>query len=1002
MKKNMLLIILILIFIFNYADNLLENPQITDNGQYFLFEFNDDVYSVDINGGQAVQLTVHPAYDGDPVISSDNRYIAFSSDRSNSRRKIFIMDLEENKIKQLTFARGYDYPLFFENDKLIFQSTNRELGTFIYSVNIDGGIPEKYFYAPARFMDKENDIIVYMSGKVSSYRYKYHGSADYEIYMKKFDSKEPVTQLTNNDYQDIFPKLRGEQLYYISPYEGIYNIMRKNMETGKTEVITNSKSNINRFSIDKSGKLIVFEQNYNIYSLDIEKNIIKDIKVGILPDRIQSQMREETINKVKDFSVSLNNDSLMLINSYGEIFLYYPEILDDNLTKNPAWDKSPIFIDSTNYYFISNRDGYYNVYKGDKEGNIKQITNSELPNDIFAVSDEDNGSYDKTLIFRSPEAIYIYEKNRIKKLDKGQIYNAVLSPNNRYIAYTKMNRDGQSYSVDNIYIYDREKKNVNQLTKSGFISIPIMFSSDCSRLYYIYCSNIERMERYRELFYIDLTKPITEYKRFEDEKDSLIEDINIDYNNINKKTHMVLDEKDIVFAIPSPDRNTIVIVVNKENKHKVYKINVKEDRGTIDFKKEFIFETEKINEIKFSPSGNQLFYISGDKLFSSSLSGNPIPILFRSVISKNSEERFNELFKEAWLILNDYFYDADFHQNDWNNIKEKYEKYVENAENFNKLGSIVYRMFGDLNASHLFFGEERQKTLEYGDLGIRYIMDSHYPKITEIFEMSALNKKNIEIRKGDYIISIDDNDLKNTDPAKYLLNKSGKKVKIIVRRTLRSKDIEHIIIPSSQGYVYTLMYDEWVKRREFITDSLSNGKLGYIHIQAMGNRDYWKFLDKILYELTNKEGLIIDVRNNGGGFSYDYYITFFQRQMHLFKYSRYSEKQTTPLLRWNKPVIMLINEGSFSNAEMFPYVFKKTGIGKVIGMPTAGSVIGTYGTTLFDGTMFRIPALGVFRQDGTNLENNPTEPDIFVENPPEDYLHNSDTQLKRAVEELLK
>ena len=1002
MKKNMLLIILILIFVFNYADNLLENPQIADNGQYFLFEFNDDIYSVDINGGQAVQLTVHPAYDGNPVISSDNRYIAFSSDRNGLQRKIFVLDLKESIVKQLTFARGYDYPLFFEGEKLIFQSTSRDLGTFIYSVNVNGGIPEKYFYAPARFMDKENDIAVYMKGKVSSYRYKYQGSADYDIYMKKIGSDEPVKKLTDNNSQDIFPKIRNGYVYYISPYKGIYNIIKRNIETGEIEVITNSKSNINRFSIDKLAKTIVFEQDYCLDSMDTHKKEIRDIKIRILPDRIQSQIREESINEVKDFSVSLNNDSLILINSYGEIFLYYPEILDDNLTNNPAWDRNPVFIDSTNYYFISNRDGYFNIYKGDKEGNIKQITDSKLPNDILAVCDEDNGSYDKTLIFGTPEAIYIYEKNKIKELDKGQIYNAVLSPNNRYIAYTKMNRDGQSYSVDNIYIYDREKKKVDQLTKSGFVSIPIMFSNDCSRLYYTYNSNIERMQRYRELCYIDLTEQRTEYKRFENEKDSFINDTDIDYSNINKKMHKVLDEKDIIITIPSPNRQTIVIVVEKENKHKVYKINVKEDRGIIDFKKEFVFETERISEIKFSQSGKQLFYISGDKLFSSSLNGNPMPVSFRSTISKNSKERFEELFKEAWLILNDYFYDADFHQNDWNSIRNKYEKYVENAENFNKLESIVYRMFGDLNASHLSFREAGGGNLEYGDLGIRYIMDKNYPKITEIFEMSALNRKDIDIRKGDYIVSIDGNDLKNTDLAKYLLNKSGKKVKIIVRRKIGSKNIEYTIVPSSQGYVYNLMYDEWVKRREVITDSLSNGKFGYIHIRAMGNRDYWKFLDKILYELTDKEGLIIDVRNNGGGFSYDYYITFFQRQMHLFKYSRYSEKQTTPLLRWNKPVVMLINEGSFSNAEMFPYVFKKTGIGKVIGMPTAGGVIGTYGTTLFDGTFYRIPALGVFRQDGTNLENNPTEPDIFVENPPEDFLHNSDTQLKRAIEELLK
>lgn len=983
------------------ANHLLTGPTIIDNGENILFNFNNDIYKCSIEGGNAMQMTVNPGYDGFPAISPDGRYIAFSSDRNGIERKIFLMDLEKNQIEQLTFGRGYDYPLFFDNNSLVFRSYYRAYGTYIFSVNIDGGIPEQYYYGPAGSMSISDSMAAYVYGKISSYRYKYKGSADFDIFLKDMQNDKDAVKLTDNDVQDIQPRIIGNHVYYLSAESGVYRIFMKHIKTDSVYCLTDNEDNIHYFDIDRNEENIVYESGFELYRMDVKTGKTEKISINILPDRVNPDRSIKTLSKISDFSVSPANDSFLIINSYGELFLYYPEIVNENLTDTIAWDRNPAFMDSMSFYFISNRNGSFDIFSSNEKGDIKRITNTPLPEDILLVSGEKTGNYDKVMIFKTPNALYLYEKNRILQIDSGQVHNLIISPNHRYLAYSKINRDGQSYSVDNMYVYDRKGKYVKRISETGFTMKPVMFSSDCRRLYFTYSTNIERLEYYTELYYMDLVKPLTEYKQFA-QKDSVTEDCDIEYDGIYERIHKINDRKDIVMAMGAPGNDFIVYVLRGE-KDAFYKVSTVMDRGVYDYKPEMLFETERISKADIAPDGQSVFFISNDKLFKASIGQQPSPVMFSADIVENEKERFRELYREAWLILNDYFYDINFHGNDWEGIREKYDTFINAAENFDDVSDIVHRMFGDLNASHLGFNENGDTKLSYGDLGIEYSEHNNYPQITYIFPGGALDKSDIDVSVGDYIISIDNNNLKNRDAAEFMLNKAGRKITIELAKSTSGVRRKYNVVPADMWDSYSRMYDRWVQRREFLTDSLSGGKIGYIHIRSMGNRDFWKFQDKILFANANKEGLVLDVRNNGGGFSYDYYITFFSRQAHLLKYGRYDNmRQTTPLLRWNKPVVMLINEASFSNAEMFPYVFRKMGIGKVVGMPTAGGVIGTYNTRLFDGTFYRIPALGVYGRDGDNLENNPTEPDIFVDNPPEDYRDNQDTQLKRAIEEIME
>ncbi|RKZ01449.1 MAG: peptidase S41, partial [Candidatus Hydrothermota bacterium] len=199
------------------------------------------------------------------------------------------------------------------------------------------------------------------------------------------------------------------------------------------------------------------------------------------------------------------------------------------------------------------------------------------------------------------------------------------------------------------------------------------------------------------------------------------------------------------------------------------------------------------------------------------------------------------------------------------------------------------------------------------------------------------------------------------------------------------------------------VYWNWVDANRKIVDSLSDGRIGYIHLRGMGNNNLREFYEQ-LYRERHKDALIIDVRFNGGGRVHDAILNFLSRVPYGFTTERGDTfLRPEPEFKWNKPVVMLINEYSFSDAEIFPMGFKQLGLGKVIGVPTYGGVIGTYNTKLMDGrTVFRVPIEGWYRLDKTPLENKPVEPDIYVENPPEYDNRPGGPQIEKAVEVLLE
>ena len=370
-----------------------------------------------------------------------------------------------------------------------------------------------------------------------------------------------------------------------------------------------------------------------------------------------------------------------------------------------------------------------------------------------------------------------------------------------------------------------------------------------------------------------------------------------------------------------------------------------------------------------------------------------------------------EMFDDGWRTMKYRFYDPKMHGMDWDAMRAKYRPLVDYVGDRQELLNIINEMIGELNASHTGaappprgFGGGGVST---GHLGIELEADKAAGRyrVAYIYEDGPADKDWVKVKVGDYLLAIDGKQVKAGDEYWQLLNS---RLNRKVTATFNSKPADDgawtTRIEAINGGAYSqLRYERWVKERRKKVDELSGGRIGYLHIQAMNQPSLRKF-EKEIREYRNKEALVIDQRWNGGGnIEQELLAILVQRQYQVWQ-PRGTEATGRPFAGFFGPKIVLQNWRSASNAEMFPAGFRALGLGKVVGTPTMGAVIGTGSYSLIDGSTVRTPGVGVFLADPkrTNMENYGVQPDMLVDNKPEDTLAGRDRQLEAAVEELMK
>jgi tricorn protease len=529
-------------------------------------------------------------------------------------------------------------------------------------------------------------------------------------------------------------------------------------------------------------------------------------------------------------------------------------------------------------------------------------------------------------------------------------------------------------------------------------------------------------------------------------------EINVDWAGLKRRTRQVTRMPFAVFNyVIAPDNRTIVFVTTEPAGVRsipvVYSIQEDGKRLTRVVAGEppedggapgggFGFRGG-INNLNISRDGRTLFFKEGTSVYSVSLPASAGPgsagpgsagvppavsaasggrdaarrrINFVAKVKIDKSTEWAEMFDDAWRTMKYRFYDPAMHGKDWDSARAKYQPLVEFVSDRQELLNIVNEMIGELNASHTGAAPPprgREGGVATSHLGIELEADDaagRY-KVTHVYEEGPADKDWVKVSAGDYLIAINGKPVKAGDNYWEQLNhKLNRKIEVMFN-TKPSEDgawktrIEPV---TTQAYSQ-LRYERWVKTRRELVDKLSSGRIGYLHIQSMNQPSLRRF-EKELRENRNKEAVIIDERWNGGGnIEQELLAILVQREYQIWQ-PRGAEATGRPFAGFFGPKVVVQNWRSASNSEMFPAGFRALGLGKVIGTPTMGAVIGTGSYSLIDGSTVRTPGVGVFLADKnrTNMENYGVKPDIFVENSPEDNLAGRDRQIEVAVQELLK
>ena len=1020
------------------------------------FTYLADIWTADENGQNIQRLTVNRARDVYPRFSPDGKWIAFSSDR-NGNLDVFIIPSGGGTATQLTFHSADDTVLGWKPDGsgVLFSSNRGEDFTpQLYVVGTGGGMPVKAgtdMGIQAAFSPDGRRIAYNPKGQVYWRKY-YRGASQSDIVIMDVAAQK-FTQATDFDGMDSWPMWgRDGALYFVSDREGggLTNIYRTSDTGGKADRVTTFRTGDVRWpAISHDGRVIVFEHDFGIWKLDVASKRTTPITLNIAAETQENFTEVRTFNSQADDYDLSPASTRVAFSIYGEIFTAPVEEGDlRQITDGPARDRNVGYSPDGKWLsFVSDKSGREEIYVAavDGSGEPKQLTN------IDTLKLGYNWSPD------SKEIAFVTSDGRLSKVDVasqkvtdldssnyGNISTPQWSPDGKWIAYAK----ADATRTNDIYLVASSgaDKPSRRVTFDSNNDNNPRFGSDGRKLFFqrveaagqgqnsvqIYSVALERLERDPDdpEMRADAEQPAGD--NVEGAQRRPVREIKIDWDGLKRRTRQITRMPFPVsnYAV-APDSRTLVFVTSEPagqaSTPVIYTIQDDGRRLTRVLSGQGAGEEGQggpggggggIGNLSVSRDGRTLFFSERNGIYSVPLAGaagagreatrRRVNFTVRVKIDRPAE--WAQMFDDAWRTMKYRFYDPKMHGMDWDAMRAKYQPLVQYVGDRQELLNIINEMIGELNASHTGAAPPpggNQGGVSTGHLGVELEADAAVGryKVTHIFEDGPADKDWVRVSVGDYLIAINGKPIKAGDNYWAMLNnRLNRKTEV----TFNNKPTEEgswvaRIETITQGAFSQLRYERWVRENRRKVDELSGGRIGYLHIQAMNQPSLRRF-EKEIREFRNKDALVIDQRWNGGGnIEQELLAILVQRQYQVWQ-PRGTLPAGRPFAGFFGPKIVLQNWRSASNAEMFPAGFRALGLGKVVGTPTAGAVIGTGSYSLIDGSTVRTPGTGVFLADEklTNMENYGVQPDILVDNSPADNLAGRDRQLEIAVQELLK
>ena len=1048
-NKFLIILTIFAVGMLSAQNSLIRMPSISPDASEMAFSYQGDIWTYNFATKQSKRLTVHEAFESNPIWSADGKQIAFSSNRKGTNN-IFTISKSGGTPKQITYYPVGDTPYDWTKSGQIIFTTNRvmkgpEWDAQTYAVNANGGTPERFITALGSMatVSPNGKFVAYAKGACRISREDYKGSAQRDIWLYNI-STDKYIQISNTQKNEHSPQWdTSGNLYFISAESGRYNIYKQSISSdgsiqGSTTKLTNQKKDgVVWFSVSDNGT-IVYSTAFNQFQ--IKNGSTKKLSINLDTDyRFESERTTTTRSGISSFDVSPNG-KLAAMEIAGEIFVKLNDkekSRSNNISKHPFRDREPQWISDKEVIYISDRDGHNEIYISTSKDTLVGMERS-LKIDTKKLTKSKEDVYDllvspdhKKIAYRVGRGELIVADILDGKIEKPQVFSSgwaaaegvSWSPDSKYLAYSQEDLDFDSeifiQSVEN----PKEKFNVSMHPRSDFSPV---WSPDGKKLAFTSNRAGNRGGIDADVWMVWLRKEDWERSRIDREdgdyyaekkekkgkgKDKMKVEVKIDkdriYDRLVRITRLPDDEYGGVF---SPDSKYVYYSATSpaSNSRSFFKAKID---GT---SPKAIKGTSRVG--RFASINGKFYFTSRGVLKELNPKGDRVTSLPHMAKYTQDFKAMNEqVFNEGTRVLTMGFYDPNFHGYNWEALIKKYKPLALRSSTEQDYSFVYNLLLGQLNASHMGYRagtSERTNNDNIGLLGLEVKNTSNGAKVEYVLKNSVANKSKVNLNVGDVITSVNGKNVgANTNFYSLLKNTRGDEVlftlangKEVVIRTARS--------------LRGLQYEAWVESRKELVNKFSNGQLGYIHIQGMSQPSFERFERELKASGYGKKGIVIDVRYNGGGWTTDRLMAVLNVDQHAYTIPRgaannlqkenkkfsgnYPFNERAILSVNTKPSIALCNENSYSNAEIFSHAYKNLGLGKLVGQPTFGAVISTGGYSLSRGYV-RMPFRAWYvKKSGKNMENDaPAMPDYLVKNAPGWGARGEDDQLKKAVEVLL-
>lgn len=1005
---------------------------LSPDGSKLAFSYQGDIWVVPSNGGRAVPLTNNVEMDDNPVWSPDGKWIAFASNRSGNN-DIYLVPAEGGQSRRLTWFSGSDVPSDWSPDgKYILERSARDdPNNGIFAIDVRTGRTKQILLdmmpvGSPRYLP--NGKILYSRFGFPWFRPRYQGSGAAQLWT--YDPASGVrASIRSTGFQNLWPASDGNDVYDITVVEktpattlvgqsigkNVDNVRRTpnvyDIKSGRR--ITDFVGEGTRFlTAAKATKLVAFERDGTVYTLvPGAKPQPIDIYASI-DDKTTQEERLILTGGAVGSDLSPKGDKVAF-EVRGELWMVPTKKgkgpnADDaiQLTQWAGIDEEPLWgTDNKSLFFMSDRDGSDRLFRMNTD--TKEVTAITKTNDdvsglkltpdkkyvSFWLSGENGGLFKVPVEGGTPQLVIPKKGNFAASV--GEPYD--WSPDMRYVAYSDtLTRSGYYYwdSTNNIFLYDTQTGKSTNLTRLSAVHDTPKFTPDGK--YLLMHSNRQGAGIYAIPLREEDVRPAELELKYE--KPAAPVKTVIDLEGIETRARRIISQ-DPNGAIEVDAQNGEIYFVSEGDLWKAAYNGEEVHRLT---------NGGGVTSFGFSQDGNQIVMTKNgqSQTFEIHKPGvQPVEVKFRADWTHDLRKEREASYAQFWRTYNHGFYDPNFHGRDWDALRETYKKFLPSVGHRNEMATVLNMLVGELESSHSEVSPASGNPSSQTSAHLGFLADYSYEgdgiKIREVPAHTPGAYLKTRLQAGEIVRKINGKPVR-LDEALYrdVLNEQvGRELVLTVEgKDGKTREDKYRALSSSEfnGIVWNNLIDV---RRKYV-EQKSGGKLTYVHIAGMGEGELVHFNQQVWQYAQGKKGLIIDVRNNGGGNTSDRIIDVLERAPNAWYQPRDAEPILSPGQALAMPMVVMMAETSYSNAEMFPASMKARKLATLVGMPTPGYVIYTGGFRLVDGTNARMPGTGAWRLDGTPMEDNGQVPDERVEILPEEFFAGKDPQIDRAIEVL--